>query len=136
MDPGARAVSLPLKAERVVEVLRLLRVDGAREEPAEIDAIRLFGGRRRRHGRVLTTRALVPEQSFEDGLDVVRAAEDTLEARPAGPETEDDEIADGRIAGALAVDDDGPAAAEVRLADEELAAAGELADRDLRQVGR
>ncbi len=72
--------------------------------------------------------ARVPEQSFENGLDGGCAPEHALDARAAAPETENGEIADGRVPRGLPVDDDRDAALEERLADEELPAPGELAD--------
>ena len=47
------------------------------------------------------------------------------------PETNDDEVTRGGVPGALAVDDDGDSALEVRLAGEELAPAGKLTDEQL-----
>ena len=75
--------------------------------------------------------SLVPEEAFQDGLDVIGRAEDLFEAGAPAAESKNDEVADRRRAGTLAVDDDGRAMLEVRLADEELPAPGELADKPL-----
>ena len=88
-------------------------------------------GRRRRQRRVLPAYALVPEEPFENRLDVARRAQDPLDPGAPPPQTNDDEVARRGVPGALAVDDDGDAALEVRLADEELAPAGKLADEQL-----
>ncbi len=136
MHPGSQAVSLRLHAERVVEVLRLVGVDREREEVAQVDAIVLVVARLRGKRRVLAADALVPEEPFQDGLDVVGAPEDLLEAGAAAPEAEEHEVADRRLPRTLAVDDDGDAALEERLADEELAAPGELADDEIQAFRR
>jgi hypothetical protein len=70
----------------------------------------------------------VPEKTFQHRLDCVRSTEGSLYSRAPAAQSKDDEIADGCVPGTLAVDDDGNTALEIRLADEELAAAGELAD--------
>jgi hypothetical protein len=70
----------------------------------------------------------VPEKTFQYGLDRVGSPEHLFDPRPPAAETQDHEVADGCLPGALPVDDDGHTTLEVRLADEELAAAGELAN--------
>ena len=72
----------------------------------------------------------MPEEPFENRLDVIGPAEHPLEARAAAPVSEYRQVADRRVSGALAVDDDRRAALEVGLADEELAAAGKLDDSE------
>jgi hypothetical protein len=73
----------------------------------------------------------VPEQPFENGLDVARGPEDSFEPGAPASGTEDDEVADGRLPRPLPVDHDLRPGLEVRLADEELAAPAELADQEL-----
>jgi hypothetical protein len=131
VDPRAHAVGLAAHAEGVVEVLRLLWVDREREEPAEVDAIRFALRWVVRKRRVLPAQALVPEQPFENGLDVARGPEDPLEPGAPAPRTENDEVADGRLPRPPPVDHDLGPGLEVRLADEELAAPGELTDQEL-----
>ena len=123
-----------LEAERVVEVLRLVRVDRERVEMAQVDAVRLASpAAAAAAGGVRPPHALVPEEPLEHGFDPARGTEHALEPGPAAPEPDDHEVADRGVAGALAVDDDGNAALEVRLADEELAAPGQLADEELQR---
>ncbi len=137
VHPGLHAAALvDLERERVVEVLRLLRVDGEREEVTQVDSVRLCGWRERRQRRVRPAHALVPEQAFEDGLDPARRAQYPFESGPAPPEPDDDEIADRRLARSLAIDDHGNAALEVRLADKELALPGQLADEQIHSYWR
>ena len=87
------------------------------------------GGARQR--RVLPAYAEVPQEPFENRLDVARRAQDPLDTGAAPPQTNDDEVTRGSVPGALAVDDDGDPALEVRLAGEELAPAGKLTDEQL-----
>jgi hypothetical protein len=82
-------------------------------------------------GRRRAPDALVPEEPLENRLNVVGAAENALEPRPAAAEAQHDQVAALRIARALPVDDDGRADLEVGLADEELSPAGELGDEEL-----
>ena len=95
-------------------------------DAAGVLGVRLAGKRRKR-----TPLALVPEQRLEYRLNVVRAAEDSFDARPAAAEPQHRQIADGRVARGLAVDDDRRARLEERLADEQLPAARELADEEV-----
>jgi hypothetical protein len=74
---------------------------------------------------------LLPEEPFEDRLDVVDTAQHALDARATPAEAKHGEMARVRLAGSLAIDDDRDARLEVRLADEELAAAGKLGDEEL-----
>ncbi len=61
-------------------------------------------------------------------MNVARPTEHALDARAAAPESDDGQIAHRRVARAFPVDDHGRAALEEGLPDEQLAAAGELAD--------
>jgi hypothetical protein len=128
VHPRAHAVVFAAKAERVVEVLRLVGVDGEREEVAQVDAVRLVLRRRRWQRRMGPPHALVPEEALEHRLELGRRPEDALEARSASARPHHGEVADGGVARALAVHDDGDAALEVRLADQELAPPGQLDD--------
>ena len=84
---------------------------------------------------MLPAYALVPEQALENGLDAAGRSEDALEPRPPAAGLDDDEVAHGRLARSLAVDDDRNAALEVRLADEEPAPPGQLADKEVHAPG-
>jgi hypothetical protein len=70
------------------------------------------------------------QQRFEHRLYPVRPPENALEDGPAPPLPDDGEIAGPRVAAPLAVDRERNTGREVRLADEQLAPAGEL-DYDL-----
>ena len=131
VHPRAHAGLLSLEGQRVVEVLRALGVDREREEVPQVDPVRLVVRGERRQRRVRGSKALVPEEAFEHRLDPARRAEHLLDPRAAASRPDDDEVADRRLPGALAVDDDRDAAFEERLADEELALAGQLADEQL-----
>jgi hypothetical protein len=74
----------------------------------------------------------VPEEALEHRVDPARRAEDLLDPGPAAAEPDDDEIADRGLARPLAIDDDRDSALEVRLADEELALASQLAHEPFR----
>jgi hypothetical protein len=72
MDPRAESVSLDAGAERVIEILGVVRVDREREQVTQVDALGLelaglVGMRGRR-----AANSLLPQQSFENGLKVVR----------------------------------------------------------------
>ena len=66
------------------------------------------------------------EQRLQHMVDPLRRAEETLHARPSAPARDHGEIARPRLARALAVDHDRHARPEVRLANQQLAAPGEL----------
>jgi hypothetical protein len=136
VHPGAHAVALAPEAEGVVEVLRPLGVDGEGEEVAEVDAIRLKLAGRLGDGRRRPPNSLVPEQALENRLDVVRSPERQFHPRAATAESQDGQVADGRVSGALAIDDDGRAGVEERFADEELPAPGELGDQEVQATRR
>src|SRR6266545_7307793 len=125
-----------LHGERVVEVLRRLRVDREREQVTEVDAL---GGnlRRLRVGLELgRPRARVDEQALEHDLDVARLAEDALELRTAAPRPDNGKIAGPGVAESLAVEDERHPRHEVRLADDQLAALRDLDDGCVRQTRR
>ena len=66
------------------------------------------------------------EQRLQHIVDPLRRAEETLHARPSTPARDQGEIARPGLAPALAVDHDRHARPEVRLANQQLAAPGEL----------
>ena len=68
------------------------------------------------------------EQRFEHVLDVVGATEVLLDVRAAATGADDGEIAALEVAGSLQVERDRHAGREVRLADQQLAAAADLDD--------
>jgi hypothetical protein len=78
----------------------------------------------------------VPQESLEHGLDRGRPAQHPLDPRAAAAGAQDDEVAERGVARALAVDDERDAALEVRLADEKLSPAGQLADDQLGAANR
>ena len=128
VHPCAHAVPLPLKGQRVVEVLGALGVDRECEEVPQVDPVRLVVRGERRQRRMRGAEALVPEEALEHRLDPARRAENLLDLRAAPSQPDDDEVADRCLPRALAVDGHRDAAVEVRVADEELALAGKLAD--------
>jgi hypothetical protein len=72
MDPRADSVALDADAERIVEVFGVVRVDREREQVTQVDALGLgpaglVGKRGRR-----AANSFLPQQSFENGLEVVR----------------------------------------------------------------
>jgi hypothetical protein len=129
VDPGAETVTLPANAERVVEVLRALGIDGEGEEIPQVDATR-FDRRACRQRGMLSPSPFVPQEALEDGFDVVGAAQDPFDSAATTSESNDCEVADAGIPRALAVDHDGSSALEERLADEELPAPGKLGDEE------
>jgi hypothetical protein len=69
----------------------------------------------------------VPQQSLENRLDSISSSEDLFDPGATAPGSmQDNEISDGRVADALAVDDDRRAGLEEGIADEKLPAAGKL----------
>ena len=125
MDPPAEAACLLLHGDRVVEVLRGLRVDREAELIAQVDAVGQVG-LGRLVGLEARADARVHEQSFEDDLDVFRVAELALEPRAAPAGAHDDQVAGADVAAPLPVDRDRDVRDEVRLADEQLAAPVDL----------
>jgi hypothetical protein len=69
----------------------------------------------------------VPEKTLEDGFNPVCRTQVPLQPGATAPGSmQDNEISDGRLADALAVDDDRRAGLEEGIADEKLPAAGKL----------
>jgi hypothetical protein len=133
VHPGAGAAALLApEAERVVEVLGLLRVDREGVEPPQVDPVGLIVRRERRKRRMGVAHALVPEQALEHRLDPARGPEHVLDLRAAAARAHDHEVSGPRVARALAVEDNRDAAFEVGVADEQLPSPGQLADEDLR----
>src|SRR4029453_17872214 len=127
VDPPAEAVALFLHEDRVVEVLRRLRIDREAELVAEVDAVLEC-----RRGRVvrleLDTRAGVDQQPLEHGADVTGLPERALQLRPAPADPHHDEIAGPDVTRTLTVDLNRNLRDEERLADELLAAPVDLDD--------
>ena len=123
-SPSSRKLIASSKSFAVV------RVDREGEQIAEVDARRLHArglvGERAAAlagHRALGGRTPVPTRRPRARFDRVVRAEHVLDPRPpAARVATHNEIADGRVAGALAVDDDRRAGLEERLADEELPA--------------
>ena len=78
--------------------------------------------------------ASLDHQPLENRLDVVHAAEDALEPRPAPAAEKHGKIAGIRIAEPLPVDEQRHAGCEDRLPDDVLAPPGELDDDAVGQV--
>ena len=127
-DVDVRA--LAVDRERVVEVLRRLGIDRQRRQLAQVDASveRRLGRRVRLE---LLARALLAEQALEHVLDVLRGAEHALDARAPAQAPRDDEVAGVDVAEPLAVEQERRVRREVRLADDELAAARDLDDDEI-----
>ncbi len=121
-----------LDGQRVVEVLRRLRVDCEREPLAEVDPA-LQIERRRLEGLEPTQLALFDQQPLEHDLDPARVAEHALDARPPAAFADDRQLP--RLAGRPAVERERRAGHEVRLADEVLASRRELYDDRFRPGG-
>jgi hypothetical protein len=132
VHPRAETAVLLLDGDRVVEVLRRLRVDRERRQLAEVDTA--LDARIRRVVRLEAgTRLAVDEEAFEDGLDVGRAAENGLELRAPAAGPDDGEVARAGVAEPLPVEDERRPRDEERVADDELAAAADLDDGPIRQ---
>ena len=127
VHPDPHAVAFAADGDRVVEVLGRLRVDRERGQIPEVDAP-FHVGTRRVVGLELAAGARLDQQAFEHGADVGRLAEDPLEARAAAPGAHDGEVARVGVAEAVPVDRDRQPRREIRLADDELAPAGDLED--------
>ena len=134
MDVCAQAVALTGDRERVVVVLRRLRVDGERRQLAEVRAA--FESGLGRVVRLVGAKfASLAQEALEHRLDAVGGAEDALHTGAAAPRARDDEVARAGVAESVTVDDDRHAGLEVRLADDQLAALAQL-DDDLAPCGR
>ena len=133
MHPRAEAAVLLLNANRIVEILRGVRVDGEAQLLAQVDTI---GDVRLRGfvGLEFGAGPAVDEQSLEHGLDVGRAAQLPNDARAAASGPDDDQVAGTDVAAALPVDRDRDVGDEVRLADELLAALVDLNDEEVVQT--
>ena len=135
MHPDPDAVALAAHRDRVVEVLRGVRVDGERRQVAEVGAALV-----RRLRDVVRLEALAEplfdEECLEHVLDPLRRADDALHAGTSATQGHGDEIALARVAEPLAVDDDRRPGHEVRLAHDELPAFGELDDHGPALSGR
>src|SRR5205085_11917929 len=127
VHPGAQALRLAANRERVVEVLRRLRVDREGEEVAQVDAS--LGGRL---GRVVRlgrhAEALLGEEPVERRVDRARRPENALESRPAPAAPDDGEIPWASVAESFPVEDERGAGREERLPDDELSAPLDLDD--------
>ena len=81
MHPDAQALALGAHRDRVVEVLRRLRVDRERVQVAEVGSA--LEARLRQVVRLeALAQALLDEQRLEDVLDRLRRADHPLDARP------------------------------------------------------
>jgi hypothetical protein len=77
----------------------------------------------------------VPQQPFENRVDVISSSEDPFDPRAtASGSMQDNEISDGRVADALAIDDYRRARLEEGIADEKLPAAGKLGYEGLQEL--
>jgi hypothetical protein len=127
MHPPAIAAVLLLDEHRIVEVLGSLGVDREAELVPQVNAVREVGV-----GSVirleLGAHTGIDEQSLEDGLDVLRLAENPLELCPAAARPHDGEVARTYIAEPLAVEHERNVRHEERLAQDELALLLDLDD--------
>ena len=127
VDPRAQTAVILTDGDRVVEVLRGLRVDRERRQAAQVDA-----ALERRLGRAVRLEvragAAVDKQPFEDGLDVLRSPQRPFDTRTPAAGERDDEIPRADVTEPFPVQDERDACDEVRLADDELAALRNLDD--------
>jgi hypothetical protein len=127
VHPRAKAVALAPDGDRVIEVLRGLRVDRERELLPEVDSA-LEAGRRRIVRLVLGPDALMLEQRLEDVLDPLGGPERLLEAGATPPGGDDRQVAWTDVAESPLVQRDRDAGSEERLADDESPAPSDLDD--------
>jgi hypothetical protein len=127
VHPDSHAVLLPARGDRVVEVLRGLGVDREREQLAQVDPA-LERRLRRLVGLERLPQPALGEQPLQYRLDVVGAPEDALELRAAAAGADDREVALRCLSEPLPVKQERLVRLEVRLADDELAAASEFDD--------
>ena len=113
VHPRPDAVLLAPQAEGVVEVLRLVGSDREGEEVTEVDPVGLVVRRRRRHGRMLSAHAKVPEEALQHGLDVACGPRTRSRGHVRG-RADDDQVARRSVSQALCRLDRHPAF-EVRL---------------------
>ena len=127
VHPRPDAAVLAAERQRVVEVLRGVRVDRVRREVAKIDAPREVGLWRlmRLEGH---PRATLHEQRLKDVLDVIGGAEHLLHPRAPSPRVHDREVARGDVADPLRLEHDRDARREVGLADDQLSPPPDLDD--------
>jgi hypothetical protein len=123
--PGADATVLPCDRDRVVEVLRRVRVDREGGQVAEVDPpLRCRLGqvdRLQRHPR-----PALDQQPFEHCLDPARRPEHAFDLRPPATARDHGQVTTIGAVQRLAVEDDRRPRREVRLADDQLAAARDL----------
>ena len=134
VHPRADPLLLAAQRERIVEVLRRLRVDGERELLAQVDAA--LEARLRRLVRLEgAAQAALHEQPLERRVDRLRGSEHALDARSPPARPDDDEVARVGLAESLPIEDERNARREERFADDELAASRDL-DDDEPRVGQ
>jgi len=124
--------ALVVDRERVVEVLRRLRVDRERRQLAQIDAPVERHVRRRIRLELLTSPCL-DEERLEHVLDPIGGTERPLDTCAAARTSRDDEIAGSGVE-PFAIEHQRRARSEERLADDELASAAHLDDNQRGQV--
>ena len=132
VHPDADAVAFAANRDRVVEVLRRVGVDRERRQLAEIGSAlqaRLWHVVRLE----ALAEALVDHERLEHVFDPLRRAEHPADARAAAALGDVDQVARPSLAQPFAVDRDRRPRHEVRLADDELAALGELDDQTRRK---
>ena len=138
VHPRADPVGLAAERERVVEVLRRVRVDreassarGGRRAPPGRLALREGVAARTRPARRFSTSSASSTFSIRFAL-----PEPALDLRTPAPGANDGEVAGADVVVApLRVDEDGHAGGEVRLAVDQLAAAADLDDEEVRAAG-
>ena len=104
--------------ERVVEVLRRVRIDRVGQQVAQVDPVRDLGLRVSVVRLERLPRAALDEQRLEHVLDAVGRAEPLLDLRPAAAGAHDGEVAGLEVADPLRLEHDRHAGREVRLADD------------------
>ncbi len=125
MHPGTDSVRLLAERQRIVEVLGGVRVDGVREQLPQVDAAleRGLGSFVRFEA---LPRARLDEQSFENVFDPGRRPDHLLDVGAATARANHGEVAGGDVADPLRLDRERHAGREVRLTDDEAAAAADL----------
>src|SRR6478735_2094200 len=129
VHPRADAVVLAPKRERVVEVLRGVRIDRVGQQVAQVDPVRDLRFRIGRSVRLeRLSRTALDEQRLEHVLDAIGRPEPLLDLRPAAPGTHHSQVAVLDVTDPLRVEHDRHARREVRLTDDEPAAPADLDD--------